>query len=101
MKEKKNSLIQAIKAIIIIFALTFSTNMHASTSLTFGSWWSRFWARITTHTHYNGCGHSVTGGGGSQGGGDTIPLDGGLGILLLGAAAFGVKKLRESKNEKI
>ncbi|SFZ89692.1 hypothetical protein SAMN05428642_101506 [Flaviramulus basaltis] len=32
-------------------------------------------------------------------GGDSIPLDGGLTILLLGATAFGVKKLRDSKNE--
>ncbi|GGK11921.1 hypothetical protein GCM10007962_02700 [Yeosuana aromativorans] len=29
---------------------------------------------------------------------DSIPLDGGLSILLLGAAAFGVKKLRDKKN---
>ena len=29
--------------------------------------------------------------------GDKIPLDGGLSILLLGAAAFGVKKLRDNK----
>ncbi|WP_372752359.1 PID-CTERM protein-sorting domain-containing protein [Mariniflexile sp.] len=31
---------------------------------------------------------------------DSIPLDGGLSILLAGAAAFGVKKLRDSKKEK-
>ena len=29
--------------------------------------------------------------------GDSIPLDGGLGVLLLGAATFGVKKLRNNK----
>lgn len=34
-----------------------------------------------------------TGGGGN----DSIPLDGGLGILLLGAAVFGVKKLHDYK----
>lgn len=28
---------------------------------------------------------------------NSVPLDGGLGILLLGAAAFGVKKLRQKK----
>ncbi|ULC58309.1 hypothetical protein MBM09_10290 [Flaviramulus sp. BrNp1-15] len=49
------------------------------------------------HTHYRGCGHD---GGGNQGGGDSIPLDGGLSILLIGAAAFGVKKLRGNKNDK-
>ncbi len=31
--------------------------------------------------------------------GDAVPLDGGLGILVLGAAAFGVKKLRDKKND--
>lgn len=35
------------------------------------------------------------------GGGDSIPLDGGLSILLLGAAAFGVKKLHDKKNDKL
>ena len=34
-----------------------------------------------------------------KGGGDKIPLDGGLGILVLGAAAFGIKKLRSKKND--
>ena len=29
----------------------------------------------------------------------SIPLDGGLGILLLGAAAFGVRKLRRNKEK--
>ncbi|OYX22751.1 MAG: hypothetical protein B7Z06_11205 [Flavobacteriales bacterium 32-35-8] len=38
--------------------------------------------------------------GNNQQGGDSVPLDGGLGILLLGAAAFGVKKLREGKHEE-
>ncbi|GAA4957428.1 PID-CTERM protein-sorting domain-containing protein [Algibacter aquimarinus] len=32
--------------------------------------------------------------------GDKVPLDGGLGILVLGAAAFGVRKLRSNKNDK-
>lgn len=40
-------------------------------------------------------------GGGKHGGKDckptnSVPLDGGLSILLLGAAAFGVKKLRDN-----
>lgn len=29
---------------------------------------------------------------------DSIPLDGGLSILLLGATVFGIKKLRQNKN---
>lgn len=28
-----------------------------------------------------------------------IPLDGGLSLLVAGAAAYGIKKLRENKNE--
>lgn len=40
-------------------------------------------------------------GGGKHGGGkcsttNSVPLDGGLSILLLGAAAFGVKRLRDN-----
>lgn len=34
-------------------------------------------------------------GGNSNGGNDAIPLDGGLSILLAGAAFFGIKKLRQ------
>lgn len=30
-----------------------------------------------------------------------VPLDGGLAVLLVGAAAFGVKKLRDNKNDKL
>ena len=103
MKSKKNTLIQGIKSLVIIIALTFSTNMNASTALSWGSWWANFWGSWGgghTHKHYRGCGHSGSDGG-SQGGGDTIPIDGGLGILLVGAAAFGVKKLRDSKNAEI
>ena len=36
-----------------------------------------------------------------HGGTTSVPLDGGLGILVLGAAAFGVKKLRDNKNGTI
>ena len=32
-------------------------------------------------------------------GGDSVPLDGGLGILLIGAAAFGASKLRDNKKQ--
>ncbi|MCB4798124.1 PID-CTERM protein-sorting domain-containing protein [Neotamlana laminarinivorans] len=35
--------------------------------------------------------------GDKKGSHDSVPLDGGLGILVLGAAAFGVKKLRDNK----
>lgn len=43
----------------------------------------------------NGPGNGAGQGLGPQNGGKSIPLDGGLSILILGAAAFGIKKLRE------
>ena len=57
----------------------------------------------------NGVGNMPYGNQGSNGNpngrtgnkGDSIPLDGGLGILLIGAAALGVKKLRDNKNDKL
>ena len=58
-----------------MFALTLSTSTYA------GSKW-----KPKQHHHKRGCGH------------DSIPLDGGLSILLLGAAAYGVKKIRDNKN---
>ncbi|WP_372756520.1 PID-CTERM protein-sorting domain-containing protein [Mariniflexile sp.] len=51
--------------------------------------------RDDNHKHTRTCGHND---GGTS---DSIPLDGGLSILLVGAAAFGIKKLRDSKNENI
>ncbi len=35
----------------------------------------------------------------NNGGKTCVPLDGGLSILLLGAAAFGVKRLRDNKKQ--
>jgi hypothetical protein len=110
MKSNRNTLLQVLKAFFIVIALTFSTNMNASTSLSSGGSWYSFIASFfggdrdrgdrdrdgrRNHRHFRGCGHSGDGGGAT-----TIPIDGGLGILLVGAAAFGVKKLRENKNEK-
>mgnify|MGYP000250586093 CR=1 FL=1 len=50
------------------------------------------------------CGHGPNQHAGNACGGDkhtdSIPLDGGLGILVLGAAAFGIKKLRGNKEDK-
>lgn len=54
-----------------------------------------------------GCSHSGgchCGGGNTPGGAPPtpdIPLDGGLSLLALGAAAFGIRKLRKEKNDKI
>ena len=125
MKSKKmksqNNISKLLGALIIIFALTFSTNANAiasgqnianSISLVITS------ANIATVTgdfqkkkkkkkkkcrkcgrrkHRGSCKGGGNNGGGNNGGGDSIPLDGGLSILLLGAAAFGVKKLRDTK----
>ena len=114
--KSKNNISKLLGALIIIFALTFSTNANAiasgqnianSISLVITS------ANIATVTgdfqkkkkkkkkKCRKCGRrkhrGSCKGGGNNGGGDSIPLDGGLSILLLGAAAFGVKKLRDTK----
>ena len=112
----KNNISKLLGALIIIFALTFSTNANAiasgqnianSISLVITS------ANIATVTgdfqkkkkkKCRKCGRrkhrGSCKGGGNNGGGDSIPLDGGLSILLLGAAAFGVKKLRDTKKQE-
>lgn len=78
MKSKKQKLSKTIALVAIVFALTFPTNSHA-----WGwGWWS-WWKPKKDYNQNNN--H------------DSVPLDGGLGILLLGAAAFGVKRLRENK----
>ncbi|MEN3322129.1 hypothetical protein VP395_00180 [Mariniflexile soesokkakense] len=97
---KKNNY-KFIKIFIVIFALTFSSNIHAAQANWFGG--GDFWKWISSiiHTHSLGCGHNGFGGISGGGSSDSVPLDGGLGVLLVGAAAFGVKKLRENINDKI
>lgn len=109
-----NTFSKTIKAAIIVIALTFSTNTHAATSLTFGNWWSNLfnswgWGDNTNHrcsicgrTNCDGHHENHDGDDDHSGGGNTsVPLDGGLSILLIGAATFGVKKLRGNKNDEI
>ncbi|GAA4801076.1 PID-CTERM protein-sorting domain-containing protein [Litoribaculum gwangyangense] len=81
MKNEKQTLSKRVALIAIVLALTFPTSSHA------WGWWS-WW----THKHSRTCGHYQ-----QNNNHDSVPLDGGLGILLLGAAAFGIKKLRENK----
>ena len=103
------------KVLLIVLAFTFSSNMDAKapklnitatalsltvssvnvTTLTSGSWWN--WWKKRKRNRCSRCGSSSCSG--HSGGGDSIPLDGGLGILVLGAAAFGIKKLRSKKND--
>ena len=137
MKSNKQTFFRSVSVLILLFALTFSTNAKANSpvassalsnivatsvvvkivpakiySLTGGFWSSiKDWFRNRkrnrrTHTHYRGCGHSDSSQGGSDdhhGGGGTpgVPLDGGLGILVLGATVLGIRKLRGNKHDKI
>lgn len=89
-----------IKTIIIVLALVLSSSAFAG-------------GNDRNHRHTRWCGHnqnsesndssddSSDDNGSSDGNTDSVPLDGGLSILLLGAAAFGVKKLRDKKNGTI
>lgn len=82
---------------MVVIALTFSTNMNATTPAVThgGSIIVNFFKSL-----FGSGGHKGKDKPSKPGGGDAVPLDGGLGILLVGAAAFGVKKLRENKNEQ-
>ena len=73
--DSKKNISKLLGTLIIVFALTFSTSSYASGSDDDSS----------DSNSYDGPK------------GDKIPLDGGLSVLLLGAAAFGVKKLRDNK----
>ena len=75
MKQSKHKLIKFTSALVIL-AITFTNQLNA-----------------------------LQGPGGSPPGGqtntiDALPLDGGLIALVLGAVAFGVKKLYDKKNDK-
>lgn len=76
--DSKKNISKLLGTLIIVFALTFSTSSYASGSDDDSS-------DSSDSNSYDGPK------------GDKIPLDGGLSVLLLGAAAFGVKKLRDNK----
>ncbi|WP_159017866.1 PID-CTERM protein-sorting domain-containing protein [Algibacter sp. L3A6] len=125
MNNNKKSLVNIIGALAIILAFTFSTNANA-TSVSAVSTTNVTLA--TTHFMVVGggsrCSHGITncnlrhndtgskcrrcrsahsgkcGGGSTPTDPDSVPLDGGLGFLMLGAAALGVKKLRGKKDAK-
>ena len=97
MKTNSNVFFKALYAFVIIFALTFSNNTYASSG---NSKSNHSFKKHTTKKHkkikkFHPKKHKP------NDKPDSIPLDGGLSVLLLGAAAFGVKKLRENKNDKV
>ena len=111
MKTKNKNIFK--KLIVLLAVLAFSINMNALSNNKKGNSGNAY--GHSNHGNSNGNGHSNHGNGNGNGhsnhgngngfghvhnsncnhGGDSIPLDGGLSILLVGAAAFGIKKLRE------
>ncbi|MCB4807110.1 hypothetical protein LG651_02520 [Tamlana sp. 62-3] len=79
MKNKK--LPNSIATLSVIFALSLTTNVFAGSS---GNWMDKWYQ----YQSQNNSGHT------------SVPIDGGMGILVLGAAAFGAYKLRGEKNAK-
>jgi hypothetical protein len=124
MKTLKENFLKALQAIVVVVVLAFSGNANATTTaptaltsnvyaLTGGWSWKSFFVRrtaISKSTSSNGKAKAFA----KVRGGKTftftfvktkqkpkksIPLDGGLSILAIGAAAFGIKKLRGNKGE--
>lgn len=83
--DLKNNISKLLGTFILIFSLTFSTSSYAANP---GG---------SDDDSRSEDPRSDDDSRSDDGGGDTIPLDGGLSVLLLGAAAFGVKKLRDNK----
>lgn len=119
MKQKNNTLLKSMQTIMVIVALIFTCDMNATSS----SWFSFSKTHSSSSSSKTVTKHSkvkvkqskssyyyifikkkftIWNQGTNQGGGSTpaIPLDGGLSFLLLGAAAFGVKKLGANRNDK-
>ncbi|SFZ90890.1 hypothetical protein SAMN05428642_1011213 [Flaviramulus basaltis] len=101
MKTKNKNIFK--KLIVLLAILAFSINMNALSNNKKGN--NGNGKGHSSHGNGNGYGHTSHGNGNGyghvhnkncdHGSGDSIPLDGGLSILLVGAAAFGIKKLRE------
>ena len=128
MNNNKKSLVNIIGALAIILAFTFSTNANATSvsavSTTNVTLATTYFTVVGGGGSYYKCSKGHSGcrinhydrkcskcGGRRHGGGcgstpttptdpDSVPLDGGLGFLMLGAAALGVKKLRGKKDAK-
>tara|TARA_B100000809_G_C15072302_1_gene506542 strand:- start:711 stop:929 length:219 start_codon:yes stop_codon:yes gene_type:complete len=72
MKNSYKSFYKTFKSLIIILTLLFAVSVHAQ-----------------------------PGGDASDDVRDAVPIDGGLSLLVAGAAAYGIKKLRDTKNKEI
>ena len=91
MKTKK-LVLKTLTLLLVIFAFTFSTNANA---LGNGKQdYTSVEKKKKKKKKKKKCGKCGQGQCGGHNG--SVPLDGGLSILLLGAAAFGVKKLRKN-----
>lgn len=126
MKTLKANFQNAFKVALVVAVFAFSGNANASApqALTGGfSWYNYFFGTTGTSTSTStstiSSGNTYASASASATGGSTftfttvnikqfpgspkksIPLDGGLSILALGAAAFGVRKLRAKKGEAI
>lgn len=128
MKTLKKNILKSVQATAVVIALTFSGAANATTStyaLTGGGWSFKSFFFSKPKTNVSRSFSSSTSGSSSATATATasgsrtftftktkikvlpktpktsIPLDGGLSILVLGAAAFGVRKLRGNKSEAL
>jgi len=79
------SIIKLLKILLIIFAFSFSTNVDATTTTKWGGHKKHVKKKLKKIKKRNRKGKKS----------HKVPVDGGLGILMLGAAAFGATKLRK------
>ena len=75
MKNSNQKLLKATSTLLFVITLVFTTPIHAQ-------------APPTGVTNTQDSNNSTQ---------DSIPLDGGFAALLIGAAAYGIKKLRNNK----
>ncbi|TXE06258.1 hypothetical protein FUA26_14895 [Seonamhaeicola algicola] len=99
MKTKNYSVSKILTSLMVVIALTFSTNIYAKKDNK-GNNGKGNADGTTTGSNKGDHGENTGNQGNDKQKGNTnkktpsAPLDGGLGILVLGAAAFGYKKLR-------
>ena len=113
--KTKNKFSKTVQTLMVVAALTFSCNMNAWSFRSYWPWNSTSTTSTTissarasasasssggTSTSTSTSGNASASASASTGGTKSVPLDGGLSILVLGAAAFGVRKLRGNNNDK-